>query len=60
MCSVVSPTKPVEEQDGLGRIPEDNVNNSGHAAWNDSMIHVLEKISKELVADYRGTSPVFV
>jgi hypothetical protein len=37
------------------RIPEDNFSNSRHAASNDSMIHVLEKISMELVADYQST-----
>jgi len=41
-------------------VPEDNVSNSSHAASNDSTTHVLEKISKEIVADSQGTSPVFV
>lgn len=53
-------TKRAEEQNGLCRVPEDNVSNSGHAASNDSTIHVLEKIPKETVADSQGTSPVFV
>jgi hypothetical protein len=41
----------------LCRIPEDNVSNSGQAASNDSLIRVLEKISKELVAENHGTCP---
>jgi len=54
------PTKRAKEQNGLCRVPEDKVRNSGHAASNDSTIHVLEKISKEMVADNQGTGPVFV
>jgi len=53
-------TKCAEEQNGLCRVPEDKVSNSGHAASNDSTIHVLEKITKEMVADNQSTGPVFV
>jgi hypothetical protein len=53
-------TKHAEEQNGLCRVPEDKVTNSGHAASNDSTIHVLEKISKDTVANNQVTGSVFV